>query len=98
MQNVSDAPVAQDDRPASDTTEPLIPPESITTTTPESLRGRPIRSARKRMAEVLTELSECACGRQVTDEEVVNREGVVKCKKTGCETQWVSTKLNIWLF
>lgn len=42
------------------------------------------------MAEVLTTLSECICGEHVTDAEVAKAEDVVRCKASGCETQWVS--------
>lgn len=46
------------------------------------------RGTRKRKA--ITHLADCLCGSRVSSEELECGIGVVRCKKAGCETEWVS--------
>jgi hypothetical protein len=38
-------------------------------------------------------LSVCTCGESISDEEVAAHQGIIQCKKAGCETKWVSKHL-----
>jgi hypothetical protein len=37
-------------------------------------------------------LSECTCGAAVSQDKISAGRDVIRCKRTGCETQWVSLK------
>ena len=49
-----------------------------------------IRPRRTRKANILN-LNACICGVTITDHEIQNGEGIMKCRVSGCETVWVST-------
>lgn len=52
---------------------------------------RPRRKRKARTFE-LGDLSQCLCGNPVSEEDTANPRMAVKCKKTGCETVWVSVQ------
>ena len=59
-----------------------------------TLDGPVTRIGRKRKARDLHAILEgCVCGETVTDWEISNGEGVIRCKSVGCETEWVSTEI-----
>ena len=41
-------------------------------------------------AHILARASECTCGVRVTAEEIRAQTDVIRCKKPGCKTEWVS--------
>ena len=58
---------------------------------PFNLDGPATCIGRKRKARDLHAILEvCMCGQVVTDGEVSNGEGIIRCKSVGCETGWVS--------
>jgi hypothetical protein len=49
------------------------------------------RIGRKRKARDLNAILQvCTCGQTVTGDEILRKEGVIKCNAIGCETGWVS--------
>lgn len=56
-----------------------------------TLEAPKTRSGRVRCARDFAMLSICTCGESITDEEVAAHQGIIQCKKAGCETKWVST-------
>ena len=48
-----------------------------------------IRPRRTRKANILN-LNACICGVTITEHEIQNGEGIMKCRVLGCETVWVS--------
>lgn len=81
---------------------PIIPapvtvisaPAPVEATSSAQSHGRPVRESRKRMADVLTALSECTCGKSVTKDEREAMTSVVRCRVSGCETEWVSHSIS----
>ena len=58
---------------------------------PFNLDGPATCIGRKRKARDLHAILEvCMCGQVVTDGEVSNGKGIIRCKSVGCETGWVS--------
>jgi hypothetical protein len=54
-------------------------------------RGAPAtRVGRVRRTRDFAMLSECTCGVAVSQDEISAGRDVIRCKRTGCETQWVS--------
>ena len=51
------------------------------------------RSGRTRRTWDFAMLSDCTCGVRVSNDEAEAKVGMINCKKTGCETRWVSTML-----
>lgn len=66
------------------------PPEDDSTT--ELLGNQSTRGSRKR--RTIVHLANCLCGTRVSTEEIVCGEGIVRCKKSGCETEWVSSLIS----
>jgi hypothetical protein len=54
------------------------------------------RGNRKRRAKHPTRLYECDCGEVISGGEIERGEGLIECKKAGCETRWVSPRFQFW--
>ena len=71
---------------------PTIPTDTRTNT--ESLftvDASMTRAGRKRKAlDLYSLLVVCTCGQAVLESEISQNTGVIKCKRAGCETGWVS--------
>lgn len=65
------------------------PPEDDSTT--EVLVIQSTRGTRKK--RTIAHLADCLCGTRVSTEEIVDGGGIVRCKKSGCETEWVSSSI-----
>lgn len=61
-----------------------VEPEVIVDEDDDELVTR--RTSRVRRKRVLDDLNTCNCGDIVSS----NEEGVIECKRPGCETRWVS--------
>lgn len=71
---------------------PPSPCKTITAPDDPDLEDRGIRrSRRKRKARSMGNLSQCLCGLTLSQVEVADSVDVIQCKRTGCETGWVSS-------
>ena len=48
------------------------------------------RSRRARHTRDFLTLSVCTCGQNVSNDEIEAQTNVIRCRKSGCETIWVS--------
>lgn len=70
------------------------PPSPCETIVAPDLEDRGIgRSRRKRKARDVGNLSQCLCGLTLSQAEVADSIDAIQCKRTGCETGWVSSPL-----
>jgi hypothetical protein len=64
-------------------TEPIVDEHEFLINGPATRIGR-----KRRTKDVLSMIRDCVCGVSVRDDE----GAAIKCKRTGCETGWVSAK------
>lgn len=90
---------ARDDQPRLDRCSNIVKtPQTVPTaanTTAQPVEVQSTRGSRKRKA--ISHLADCLCGSRVNADEIERAESVVRCRKPGCETEWVSRffELNI---
>lgn len=96
----SPAPVGPvPDVPRTSMTPELAQAQAPTTSAVSSAgpSGEGTRRHRIRKAYVL-ELNACTCGVTITDKEIEELKGVMKCCTPGCETVWVSVEFTLCMF